>query len=119
MFSHVTIGTNDLARAIPFYDAILAPLGIERAPGKFPGWASWNRPGEAGEALGRAALQSASSELGQWLDGCLQGPVATSGGRGLCGSDGGCGSRNVQVRPEWPRHKATGPIYSPSIMLSP
>jgi catechol 2,3-dioxygenase-like lactoylglutathione lyase family enzyme len=32
MFSHITIGTNDLARAIAFYDAILAPLGIERAP---------------------------------------------------------------------------------------
>jgi catechol 2,3-dioxygenase-like lactoylglutathione lyase family enzyme len=40
MFSHLTIGTNDLARAIAFYDAILAPLGIERAPGKFTGWAS-------------------------------------------------------------------------------
>jgi hypothetical protein len=25
----------------------LLPLGIERAPGKFSGWASWNRPGEA------------------------------------------------------------------------
>jgi catechol 2,3-dioxygenase-like lactoylglutathione lyase family enzyme len=25
MFSHVTIGTNDLARAIPFYDAIPCP----------------------------------------------------------------------------------------------
>jgi catechol 2,3-dioxygenase-like lactoylglutathione lyase family enzyme len=31
MFSHLTIGTNDFARAIGFYDAILAPLGMERA----------------------------------------------------------------------------------------
>jgi catechol 2,3-dioxygenase-like lactoylglutathione lyase family enzyme len=30
MFSHVTIGTNDLARAIAFYDALLPMLGIAR-----------------------------------------------------------------------------------------
>jgi catechol 2,3-dioxygenase-like lactoylglutathione lyase family enzyme len=27
MFSHVTLGTNDLAKAEPFYDAIMAVLG--------------------------------------------------------------------------------------------
>jgi catechol 2,3-dioxygenase-like lactoylglutathione lyase family enzyme len=32
MFSHLTIGTRDLARAIAFYDAVLTPLGIERLP---------------------------------------------------------------------------------------
>ncbi|PWS34153.1 glyoxalase [Falsiroseomonas bella] len=30
MFSHVTLGTNDLPRAIAFYDRILALLGIAR-----------------------------------------------------------------------------------------
>lgn len=30
MFSHVTLGSNDLARAIPFYDAVLATLGLAR-----------------------------------------------------------------------------------------
>lgn len=28
--SHVSIGTNDLARAVTFYDAVLAPLGLKR-----------------------------------------------------------------------------------------
>jgi catechol 2,3-dioxygenase-like lactoylglutathione lyase family enzyme len=46
MFSHMTIGTVDLARATAFYDAVLAPLGIERAPAKYPTWASWRRSGE-------------------------------------------------------------------------
>jgi len=47
MFSHVTIGTRDLSRALEFYDAALAPLGIHRVPGtKYPGWASWQRAGE-------------------------------------------------------------------------
>jgi catechol 2,3-dioxygenase-like lactoylglutathione lyase family enzyme len=49
MFSHVTIGTRDLARAQAFYDAVLAPLGILRVQGNFPGWASWQRPGEGGK----------------------------------------------------------------------
>ncbi len=30
MFSHVTIGSNDMARATLFYDALLAPLGLVR-----------------------------------------------------------------------------------------
>jgi catechol 2,3-dioxygenase-like lactoylglutathione lyase family enzyme len=29
MYSHTTIGANDLARARAFYDAVLAPLGLE------------------------------------------------------------------------------------------
>ena len=30
MFSHATIGTNDIDRAVTFYDAVFACLGIER-----------------------------------------------------------------------------------------
>jgi catechol 2,3-dioxygenase-like lactoylglutathione lyase family enzyme len=30
MYSHVTVGTNDIARAIAFYDRVLAPLGLAR-----------------------------------------------------------------------------------------
>ena len=68
MFSHLTIGTNDLARAIAFYDAILAPLGIERVPGKFPGWASWNRPGEAVKLwVGRPYNQLPASWGNGWM----------------------------------------------------
>lgn len=46
MFSHVTLGTRDLTRAAAFYDAVLAQLGIERIPSKYPNWAAWQRPGE-------------------------------------------------------------------------
>ena len=47
MFSHVTIGARNLARAVEFYDAALAPLGIHRVLGmKYAGWASWQRAGE-------------------------------------------------------------------------
>ena len=47
MFSHVTIGTHDLSRAMAFYDAVLAPLGIQRVAGKYADWAAWQRPGES------------------------------------------------------------------------
>jgi catechol 2,3-dioxygenase-like lactoylglutathione lyase family enzyme len=47
MFSHLTIGTNNSERATAFYDAVLAPLGIERIPSKYEKWAAWQRPGEA------------------------------------------------------------------------
>lgn len=30
MFSHITVGTNDLGRAAAFYDAVLAPLGLQQ-----------------------------------------------------------------------------------------
>jgi len=30
MFSHVTIGTNDIERAVAFYDAVFGTLGIKR-----------------------------------------------------------------------------------------
>jgi catechol 2,3-dioxygenase-like lactoylglutathione lyase family enzyme len=33
MFSYVSLGTNDLARSIRFYDAVLAPLGHKRFDG--------------------------------------------------------------------------------------
>jgi catechol 2,3-dioxygenase-like lactoylglutathione lyase family enzyme len=44
MFSHVTIGIQDLSRAFILYDAAPAPLGIQRVPGtKYAGWASGQR----------------------------------------------------------------------------
>src|SRR5207245_2412073 len=29
-FTHVTVGTNDLAKSRAFYDSVLAPLGLKR-----------------------------------------------------------------------------------------
>jgi catechol 2,3-dioxygenase-like lactoylglutathione lyase family enzyme len=37
MFSYVSLGTCDLARAVAFYDAVLAPLGHQRIEGYDPG----------------------------------------------------------------------------------
>ena len=48
MFSHVTVGTNDLAASSAFYDALLFPLGLRRrqvAPDGGPPSACWVLPG--------------------------------------------------------------------------
>jgi catechol 2,3-dioxygenase-like lactoylglutathione lyase family enzyme len=48
MFSHVIIGARDLRRLGGFYDAVLAPLGLEREPAEDDGGPTgigWRRPG--------------------------------------------------------------------------
>ena len=41
MILYSTAGTADLERAIRFYDAVFAVLGVGRAPGWVEGWAGW------------------------------------------------------------------------------
>ena len=68
MFSHITIGTQDLTRAVTFYDAALAPLGIQRVPGtKYAGWASEpDRRRRYGSAGHRMASLPAMATAGWW-----------------------------------------------------
>ncbi len=49
MFSHVTVGARDFARAGAFYDAVLGTLGLQRAH-DYPehGWAGYQRAGTPG-----------------------------------------------------------------------
>ena len=47
MFSHITVGTQDLQRACAFYDAVLPPLGLRRrtvVPDGGPLAACWVTP---------------------------------------------------------------------------
>lgn len=51
MIGYVTLGTNDLARAAKFYDAIAAELGTPRMM-EFDGFIAWGKPdGAAGIGL--------------------------------------------------------------------
>jgi len=48
VFSHITVGTNDLAKSSAFYDALLLPLGLQRrqvAPDGGPPSVCWVSPG--------------------------------------------------------------------------
>ena len=52
MFAYVCLGTNDLERAVKFYDAALAPLGFNRCntgeESNWEGWAGWGIYEEGG-----------------------------------------------------------------------
>lgn len=37
----VTLGTRDLARAVRFYDPVMATIGLRRLPDAPEGWAGW------------------------------------------------------------------------------
>ncbi len=50
MFSHVTLGSNDVAKAKPFYDAALAPLGLEVVD-SFKDAVAYGAPGGSGPRL--------------------------------------------------------------------
>ena len=49
MFDHLSLGVSDLARAVTFYDAVLAPLGFVRLGGNARS-ATYGPPGFTGEA---------------------------------------------------------------------
>ena len=60
MLSYVYFGTNDLGRAIAFYDATLAPLGMQRC---ITGDAEWDRV-----AAGWGIYEDGGArELGFWI----------------------------------------------------
>ena len=46
MIGYVTLGTNDLAKAAPFYDALAAELGVQRMM-EFDTFIAWGEPGGA------------------------------------------------------------------------
>ena len=46
MIGYVTLGTNDLARAAPFYDALAEELGVKRMM-EFDTFIAWGEPGGA------------------------------------------------------------------------
>ncbi len=51
MIGYVTLGTNDLARAAPFYDALAAELGVGRMM-DYDGFIAWGIPGDAAAGIG-------------------------------------------------------------------
>ncbi len=65
VFSRVDLGTNDLERAIAFYDAVLAPLGLSRYAINSDGQAKYSRGGPGFTAGGReAASLPAAGRMG-------------------------------------------------------
>lgn len=65
MLLYTTVGTNDLPRAVRFYDAIMAVLGQPRLALDIDGWAAWGQDYDGG--------------FGFWLCPPFDGQPATAG----------------------------------------
>ena len=72
MFTYVSLGTNDLARAARFYDAALGALGLRRCntsdEGNFGDWIGWGTYEDGG-----------ATELALWVCEPFDGRPATVG----------------------------------------
>lgn len=72
MYSYICLGTNDLARAIAFYDPVMATIGQSRCDtgdeSGWDGWAGWGTYGAHGER-----------ELALWLCAPYDGSAAAPG----------------------------------------
>ena len=83
MFTYVSLGTNDLARAARFYDAALGALGLRRCntsdEGDFGDWIGWGTYEDGG-----------ATELALWVCEPFDGRPATVG-NGTIAQDGGNG----------------------------
>jgi catechol 2,3-dioxygenase-like lactoylglutathione lyase family enzyme len=76
MLAYVYFGTNDLRRAIEFYDAALAPLGMPRCVTGDP---EWDR-----RAAGWGTYENdGTRELGFWIGEPYNGAPATVGNGGM------------------------------------
>lgn len=76
MFTYVCLGTNDLARACRFYDAVLSALGLSRCDtlqeADREGWAGWGTYENGGQ-----------QEVALWLCKPFDGAQATPGNGGM------------------------------------
>ena len=73
MFTYVCLGANDLDRAVRFYDATLAALGLSRCDtttdgGNWEGWAGWGTYRNGG-----------AQEVALWVCKPFDGKAATAG----------------------------------------
>ena len=98
-FSHITLGTNDYARATAFYDAALSPLGFERVPkpvGKPPLYAKGGgmpylylyrpfdgRPATWGNGTHIAFLAASSTEVDEFYERALANGGSDEGPPGI------------------------------------
>ncbi|MCW5653968.1 VOC family protein [Hydrogenophaga sp.] len=72
MFTYVCLGTNDAPRAAAFYDAVLAPLGLQRVDTSGePDWEGWHGWGTYEDQGAR--------EVALWLCPPFDGRAATVG----------------------------------------
>jgi catechol 2,3-dioxygenase-like lactoylglutathione lyase family enzyme len=105
MFSHVTLGTADLPRALAFYAPVLALLGLEqRFVDLSVPWAGWQSPGAARPLfLITAPADGAAASVGNGVMVALSAPshAAVDAAHALALSLGGADEGAPGLRPQY------------------
>ncbi len=78
MIGYVTLGTNDLAKAAAFYDAIAAELGVPRMM-EFDNFIAWGKEGGRRGHRPDQAVRRQRRDRRQWRDGGAGGQRHRSG----------------------------------------
>lgn len=76
MFTYICLGTNDLGRAMRFYDAALAALGLKRCE---TGDQEWDRSSAGWGTYGGTYSDGGVSELALWVCKPFNEQIATAG----------------------------------------
>ncbi len=73
MFSHLTIGSNDVTRARAFYDGLTRSLGLERLA-DYPGAIAYGRPGGRPQLWILTPLDKNTASVGNGITVGLEAP---------------------------------------------
>jgi catechol 2,3-dioxygenase-like lactoylglutathione lyase family enzyme len=102
IFTHVTVGTNDLAKARAFYDAVLAPLGCKRLKDFGDGGSCWGQTTEEFMVLKPANGQPASVANGGTISFVAPSRAAVAAFHKAALAAGGTDEGAVGPRSFWP-----------------
>ena len=102
MFTHVTVGTNDLNRARKFYDAVLAPLGYKRIRDLGDRGAAWGVDREEFIVLTPADGKAATSANGGTVSFSAPSRAAVAAFHAAALAQGGKDEGAVGPRGFWP-----------------
>ena len=107
IFTHVTVGTNNLEKARQFYDAVLAPLGLKRLKDFGDGGSCWGQTSEEFMVLKPANGQPATHANGGTIGFACASPELAKAFHDAGVANGG---KSIEDPPGW-RQGAAGKIY--------
>ena len=102
IFTHVAVGTNDMAKARAFYDAVLAPLGLKRLKDFGDGGSCWGQTTEEFMVLKPADGKPASPANGGTISFEAPSRAAVDGFHKAALAAGGKDEGAVGPRSFWP-----------------
>ena len=106
MFSHVTVGSNNVAKAKSFYDGLLKPLGLVRHP-EFPNGLGYGRAGGRAQLWIVSPLDKKAASVGNGITIGLEAPdrpavdAAYKAGMAAGGKDEGAPGLRTHYHPNY------------------